>query len=78
MSGDQNNVRVKMNISKGELDEFTAGVIALDYIGQYLFSRYFFNLLPEDRKDATVLTFNRQSVELENMKKKLHELDICK
>ena len=78
MSGEQSNVRIKMNISKGQLDEFTAGVIALDYIGQHLFSRYLFNLLPEDRKDATELTFNRQSLELENMKQKLHELDICK
>ena len=78
ISGDQSDVRVMIYISKGKLDEFTAGSIAGGYIGQHLFSRYFFNLLPEDRKDATVLTFNRQSVELENMKQKLHELDICK
>ena len=78
ISEQESNVRVEMNITKGALDEFTAGSIAGDYIGRHLFSRYNFNMLPNDRKDAIVLTFNRKSVELRNLKKKLLELDICK
>ena len=77
ISEQESMVQVEMNISKGALDEFTAGSIAGDYIGRHLFSRYNFNMLPNDRKDATILTFNRKSVELRNFKRKLLELDIC-
>ena len=77
ISEQESIVRVEMNITKGALDEFTAGSIACDYIGRYLFSRYSFNLLPNDRKDARILTFGRKSVELENWKRKLLEVDIC-
>ena len=77
ISEQESIVRVEMNITKGTLDEFTAGTIACDYIGNYLFSQYSFNLLPNDRKDATILTFSRKSVKLENWKRQLHELDRC-
>ena len=70
-------VDVLFNVSKGALDELTAGNIAYDFVGRHLFSRYLVFLLPENRKDAIVLTFSRNSVELEEMKQKLHELDIC-
>ena len=77
MSGQENVADVQLNVSKRALEEFTAETIAHDYVGRYLFSQYLMNLLPDDRKDATVLKFSRNSVELEHMKQKLHELDIC-
>ena len=76
-SNQDSTVHVEMNVSKGAMDEFTAGTIAADYIGKHLFSRFAFDLLPMDRKDAIVLNYNRKSFELEEMKRKLHQLDIC-
>lgn len=77
MSGQETAADVQMNVTKRALEGLTAEIIAYDFVGRYLFSRYLMNLLPDDRKDATVLKFSRNSVELEEMKQKLHELDIC-
>ena len=74
----EHDVNIHMKISKRKMDKFTAETISYDFVGRHLFSQYLFNLLPNDRKNATVLTFNRNSDELEIMKQKLHEYDICK
>ena len=77
MGGQETVANVHMNVSKGALAETTAETIAFDFVGRYLFSRYLVNLFPYHRRDATVLKYSRNSFELEHMKQKLHELDIC-
>ena len=65
---------VQFSISKNDLDEFTTEAIAYNYIGDHLLSKYPPSLLPTDQKKAIILPYNRQSVELMDMKQKFYEL----
>ena len=71
------DINVDFTISNMDLDEFTTEAIVFNYVGDYLLSRYYVNLLPTDPNDAIILVYNRQSVELMDMKRKYLELVDC-